>query len=206
MHEVLDGPSNAPISAEPSPPESGKNCQKEGEKEAGCYWYAEDPVEYHEYNAKHEKVGASVVGMEYSTSIPGTPETKLSSFEGAHSIDQLLVGAHLGKINYKDTIEAGWDADPEMFELEQVEKEKREVEKHEKPEVTPHRQPHFFIFVNPDEYSKAAGHKNCYDCDFIASGEPKYTPGAALPGASEFRHAMGGVRARERLGRPTDPW
>ncbi len=144
------------------------------EEKPGCYWYADDPIEYHEYNKKHEKVSDSVVGMEYSTSIPETTatraETKISGFPGAHSIDQLLVGAHRGESNYKDTIEAGWDVDPRMFGSA--------------------TQAHFFIFVNPDEYSKKAGHKNCYDCDFIASGEPKYTPGAVLPRASEFRFGV----------------
>ena len=87
-------------------------------------------------------------------------------------------------------IEAGWDVDPELFEREQVEKEKREVEKHEKQEVTLHRPPHFFVFVNPDYY----GTESCYvrveeRCtSFVPAEGAKITPGATLePSTSKFR-------------------
>jgi len=71
----------------------------------------------------------------------------------------------------KDSLEAGWDIDPKKFGSA--------------------TQAHFFIYVNSDEYlEKPEGPRNCYDCHFIASGEPRYSPGAVLPRASEFRFGV----------------
>jgi len=147
---------------------------KEKEEPKGCYWYANNDV------------AKTAIGMEYTTDIS---KPHVSSFDdyGAHSIDQLAVGA--GTEDNQYTIEVGWDVDPGLFELEQVEKEKREVEKHEKGQVTPPENPHFFILVNDDKYKECEEHGKCYDpTSFVPAEGAKITPGATLePSTSKFR-------------------
>lgn len=101
--------------------------------------------------AQNEQAKAAI-GMEYSTNIS---EPYVSSWSGnAHSIDQLAVGA--GTEGNQYTIEAGFDVDPDMFGSSP--------------------KPHFFIFVNPDQY----GSESCYDCNFVPAAEAKLTPGETL--------------------------
>jgi hypothetical protein len=169
-------------------PEHGE-CKpvKKGEETVnGCYWYVTNFIsnEYMEkVKGENHKEKKDVVGMEYTTSIPA--ETLVSSFPGAHSIDQLAVlGKIVKKINEKgeevevpnDTVETGWTAEPETA-----------TEREEK-DGAPGTHPHYFIFVNPDAY----GGESCYDykCDFISLETPKYAPGEKLPAQSEFKFGV----------------
>jgi hypothetical protein len=155
-------------SAEPGaapPADGGVGCEK-----GGCYWYVKNEV--------HE----TAIGMEYATNV-SKPE--VSSFAGAHSIDQLAAGAVEEEGTYRYTIETGFDVDPQLFEREQIEKEEKEVAKKEKEDVMPPGRPHLFIFVNPDRY----GSESCYidtvvenkPCEhFIPAAEAKLTPNETL--------------------------
>jgi hypothetical protein len=112
----------------------------------------------------NNQVAKPSIGMEYETNVS---EPRVSSFAFAHSIDQLAVGAGTESNQY--TIELGWDVDP-GFGWESGSPEK----------------PHLFIFVNPDKYLE--GGESCYDCHFIASAEPKYSPGETLePSATKLK-------------------
>jgi len=81
------------------PAYSGKRCYTEGPWKGGCYWYVENEVK------------KNAIGMEYITNVS---EPRVSSFPGAHSIDQLNLGAG-GPGDDHNTIEAGIDVAPEMF-------------------------------------------------------------------------------------------
>lgn len=169
-----EGEPNATPPCKKESENGGCGCKKEGEElQKGCYWYA--------YN----EIDKTAIGMEYTTDIS---KPHVSSFNdyGAHSIDQLAVGA--GTEGNQYTIEVGWDVDPGLFELEQVEKEKREVEKHEKEQVTPPENPHFFLLVNNDKYKECEENGKCYDpTSFVPAAEAKITPGATLePSSAKF--------------------
>ena len=123
---------------------SGCGCEK-----GGCFWYAKN------------EVAITAIGMTYTTSVS---EPHVSSFGGAHSIDQLSAGAMVDEETHtpKYTIETGFDVDPDLF-------------------TTNPENPHFFIFVNPDNY----GPESCYidnehedeGCKhFIPTAEPKIYP------------------------------
>jgi hypothetical protein len=86
-----------------------------GCEDGGCYWYDENEMQ------------KTAIGMEYSTNIS---EPHVSSFSGAHSIDQLAVGAGPGLNTY--TMEAGFDVDPGFGWSSPA-------------------NPHFFMFVNKDQ-------------------------------------------------------
>lgn len=119
-----------------APSYGGERCEQ-----GGCFWHVQDEVR------------KRAIGMEYSTDIS---EPHVSSFPGAHSIDQLNVGAG-GENKDFDTIEAGIDVDPTFFGS---------------------AQPYFFIYLNNNEYHFGP---DCYDCDFVPYYETKLMPGDALP-------------------------
>jgi hypothetical protein len=100
-----------------------------------------------------DQVLKSAVGMEYATTVA---EPHVSTYVYAHSIDQLGVSAG-GTGHIKNTIEAGLDVDPGLFGSSK---------------------PHFFIYLNDNEY---AGPPDCYDCDYHPYGEPKLAPGGEVP-------------------------
>jgi hypothetical protein len=93
--------------------------------------------------------------MEYITDIS---EPRISSFGGAHSIDQLALGEG-GTTGTKYTIEVGFDVD------------------HGLSPSSP-RKPHLFIFVNPDNYGPAS----CYNCEppFVPVAGATIAPGEAF--------------------------
>jgi hypothetical protein len=159
-HATLGGlgvPSALETSTDPG--RASAPCAGEGENggcqciKSGCYWWAENRVP--------EK---AATGMEYETDIS---EPHVSSFAGAHSIDQLWVGAG-GPYDEKYTFEIGWDVDPGMWGSSPA--------------------PHFFIFVNPDEY----GSESAYDpTSFVPVGEPRIVPGETLtPETSAYRFGV----------------
>ncbi len=133
------------------PAYSGKRCYTEGPWKGGCYWYVENEVK------------KNAIGMEYITNVS---EPRVSSFPGAHSIDQLNLGAG-GPGDDHNTIEAGIDVAPEMFGGSQ--------------------KPHFFIYLNNNEY--ASGGEDCYDCkQFVPYYETKLIPGDTLePSGAHYR-------------------
>jgi Neprosin len=116
--------------------ETEKGTKYEIEGKPYCYWHVIDTVE------------KPAIGMLYETDIS---EPTVSSFPGAHSIDQLWAIGDGGE----STFEVGFTVSPTQFSAEEPE---------------PARQPHFFVFVNPDNYGPEA----CY------VGRPKctvvYTP------------------------------
>jgi hypothetical protein len=131
------------------------------------------------------EVNETAIGMEYATNVS---KPTVSSFDGysAHSIDQLAATAVPEEGTFRDSVEAGFDVDPGMYEYEQIQKEEKEVAKEEKEAVTPPGRPHFFIFVNPDKY----GPESCYidnnGCEhFIPAAEAKITPNEIFEPSTE---------------------
>jgi hypothetical protein len=131
-----------------APGEGGTGCSVVDE-ELGCYWHV---------TAQDWK---TAVGMEYAASVA---EPKVSSFPGAHSLDQLAVTLG-GESHLRNTLEVGVIVDPGMFGKS--------------------TKPHFFTFVNNNDYgnegNKYAGEPDCYDCHFTEYYESKFTPGMELP-------------------------
>jgi virginiamycin B lyase len=110
-----------------------------------CYWHVVNTVD------------KSAIGMEYETDIS---EPTVSSFPGAHSIDQLWVSG--GGLEY--TFEVGFTVSPSQF--------------------AGNVQPHFFIFVNPDDYGK----ESKYDTDFTPAEGNTVSPGEVFqPSTTPFR-------------------
>ncbi|HME02522.1 MAG TPA: neprosin family prolyl endopeptidase [Solirubrobacteraceae bacterium] len=136
------------------PPTFGsEHCEK-----GGCFWYVEDEVQY---LLEGEEPKRSAIGMEYETTVA---DPEVSSFSGAHSIDQLAVGNGPGGNQY--TLELGWSVAP--------------TQGWESGEP---KAPHLFMFFNPDKYKE--GGESCYDCHFEPATGAKYSPGQVLPVSSE---------------------
>jgi formylmethanofuran dehydrogenase subunit D len=131
----------------PADPYGGENCNG-----VSCYWYVD--------NYRNRKV----IGMEYATTIS---EPHVSSFSGAHSIDQLA----LEQGEALDTVEAGWDVDPGMWT------------------ANPSK-PHFFVFINKDKYEgECETSGKCYDDEayWTPLEGVKITMGEALePSSAKF--------------------
>jgi hypothetical protein len=132
-------------------------CAKKGEhdgcncREGGCYWWVENTTL------------RTAIGMEYATDIS---EPQVSSFSGAHSIDQLAVT--YGLTTY--TMEAGFDVDPGFGWGASA-------------------NPHFFIFANRDNYEgECEVDGECYDPKFfVPVVEAKIMPGEAFePSTARF--------------------
>lgn len=138
-----------------SPSLGGELCRK-----GGCYWYA------------FNEVNKTAIGMEYQTDVA---EPHVSSFAGAHSIDQLALGGGTNGRQY--TIEAGWDVDLGQF----------------KSPI-----PHFFIFTNNDAYSRepeeckeGKSEHESYDCNFVPLEGAKIAPGEAIePGLFKYKFGV----------------
>jgi Neprosin len=121
--QALTGVAGSSVSPE-SNPYHGKKC-----REGGCFWYAESEAQ------------KSAIGMEYATTIS---EPHVSSFNEAHSIDQLALGAGAGLNTY--TVEVGWDVDP-----------------HKWSKANPGK-PHLFVFINKEQYKGECEQSGkCYD-------------------------------------------
>jgi DNA-binding beta-propeller fold protein YncE len=110
----------------------------------GCYWYAENGIP------------KEALGVFYETTVA---EPKVSSFPGAHSIDQFFLGA--GAEGRQYTFEGGSDVDPGMWAANEPTK------------------PHLFVFANWNKYEG-----ECCEYEptsFVPVEGAPYVPGSVLP-------------------------
>lgn len=127
----------------------------------GCYWHAGGRY----YAPENEKTKAinQFLGAEYETTV-ATP--KVSSFKGAHSLDQFLFGSG-GPGNLKYTLEAGWTVAPDMG--------------WKTGEPT---KPHYFVFINWNEYAKTESEYVYEEPHFVPEVGATVSPGTVLPEAT----------------------